>query len=98
MIRLPPKSTRTDTLFPYTTLFRSVDDDPCARIIAAGGFIILRMVHAVMFRRVEQEAPPARRVEADIDVLIGSDRQAQCAGEQGGAGPEVEEADRKSVV
>src|SRR3546814_13018028 len=26
MIRRPPKSTRTDTLFPYTTLFRS----PCA--------------------------------------------------------------------
>src|SRR3546814_14773746 len=24
MIRRPPKSTRTDTLFPYTTLFRSV--------------------------------------------------------------------------
>src|SRR3546814_18638933 len=23
MIRRPPKSTRTDTLFPYTTLFRS---------------------------------------------------------------------------
>src|SRR3546814_12947307 len=23
MIRLPPSSTRTDTLFPYTTLFRS---------------------------------------------------------------------------
>src|SRR3546814_20197635 len=31
MIRRPPRSTRTDTLFPYTTLFRSVslrvDDD-----------------------------------------------------------------------
>src|SRR3546814_5443007 len=26
MIRRPPRSTRTDTLFPYTTLFRS--DDP----------------------------------------------------------------------
>src|SRR3546814_9110139 len=26
MIRLPPRSTRTDTLFPYTTLFRSGDD------------------------------------------------------------------------
>src|SRR3546814_5585232 len=26
MIRRPPRSTRTDTLFPYTTLFRSVDD------------------------------------------------------------------------
>src|SRR3546814_20243144 len=25
MIRRPPKSTRTDTLFPYTTLFRSLD-------------------------------------------------------------------------
>src|SRR3546814_16431559 len=24
MIRLPPRSTRTDTLFPYTTLFRSI--------------------------------------------------------------------------
>src|SRR3546814_14953759 len=26
MIRRPPKSTRTDTLFPYTTLSRSVGD------------------------------------------------------------------------
>src|SRR3546814_7615258 len=25
MIRRPPRSTRTDTLFPYTTLFRSTD-------------------------------------------------------------------------
>src|SRR3546814_6856928 len=29
MIRRPPRSTRTDTLFPYTTLFRSVQ--PAAR-------------------------------------------------------------------
>src|SRR3546814_17249800 len=27
MIRLPPRSTRTDTLFPYTTLFRSEDEE-----------------------------------------------------------------------
>src|SRR3546814_822592 len=26
MIRRPPRSTRTDTLFPYTTLFRSLDE------------------------------------------------------------------------
>src|SRR3546814_6808141 len=26
MIRRPPRSTRTDTLFPYTTLFRSICD------------------------------------------------------------------------
>src|SRR3546814_5149487 len=25
MIRRPPRSTRTDTLFPYTTLFRSIE-------------------------------------------------------------------------
>src|SRR3546814_4106098 len=27
MIRRPPRSTRTDTLFPYTTLFRSAHDN-----------------------------------------------------------------------
>src|SRR3546814_1195375 len=26
MLRPPPRSTRTDTLFPYTTLFRSIHD------------------------------------------------------------------------
>src|SRR3546814_1609423 len=30
MIRRPPRSTRTDTLFPYTTLFRSLADDDAA--------------------------------------------------------------------
>src|SRR3546814_4039975 len=33
MIRRPPRSTRTDTLFPYTTLFRSTETWP-ARIAA----------------------------------------------------------------
>src|SRR3546814_3350493 len=31
MIRRPPRSTRTDTLFPYTTLFRSTRCCPAAR-------------------------------------------------------------------
>src|SRR3546814_13708994 len=30
MIRRPPRSTRTDTLFPYTTLFRSALQEPLA--------------------------------------------------------------------
>src|SRR3546814_1942353 len=30
MIRRPPRSTRTDTLFPYTTLFRSVPEHGAA--------------------------------------------------------------------
>src|SRR3546814_17874129 len=32
MIRRPPRSTRTDTLFPYTTLFRSVGAEVAIRI------------------------------------------------------------------
>src|SRR3546814_11600248 len=35
MIRRPPRSTRTDTLFPYTTLFRSL------------GLVVARHLHAV---------------------------------------------------
>src|SRR3546814_14582517 len=34
MRRRPPRSTRTDTLFPYTTLFRSTGDDD----VFPGGF------------------------------------------------------------
>src|SRR3546814_19600452 len=32
MIRRPPRSTRTDTLFPYTTLFRSLSGAPLAAL------------------------------------------------------------------
>src|SRR3546814_4553619 len=43
MIRRPPRSTRTDTLFPDTTLFRSEDvmigDDQQACRIAEGGVV-----------------------------------------------------------
>src|SRR3546814_2423035 len=36
MIRRPPRSTRTDTLFPYTTLFRSLFGDQCAHPVGRG--------------------------------------------------------------
>src|SRR3546814_9795246 len=36
MRRRPPRSTRTDTLFPYTTLFRSVDEVRPDLIVCAG--------------------------------------------------------------
>src|SRR3546814_20853126 len=35
MIRRPPRSTRTDTLFPYTTLFRSFDRPKALAVHAA---------------------------------------------------------------
>src|SRR3546814_2340080 len=44
MIRRPPRSTRTDTLFPYTTLFRSLLG------VAARG-------HRISTRKVIREAP-----------------------------------------
>src|SRR3546814_2380156 len=36
MLRRPPRSTRTDTLFPYTTLFRSAWTSalPCEKLLA----------------------------------------------------------------
>src|SRR3546814_13781868 len=42
MIRRPPRSTRTDTLFPYTTLFRSLSKIPEVEhffIIAGSGTV-----------------------------------------------------------
>src|SRR3546814_354362 len=38
MIRRPPRSTRTDTLFPYTTLFRSVIELSTAAALILGAF------------------------------------------------------------
>src|SRR3546814_4933119 len=53
MIRRPPRSTRTDTLFPYTTLFRSIryerrlhcgdrimSPDPLDAIAPAGNVVV----------------------------------------------------------
>src|SRR3546814_8323101 len=49
MIRRPPRSTRTDTLFPYTTLFRSSLNRKgvliCSRDAVAFGNIFCRLAH-----------------------------------------------------
>src|SRR3546814_17786300 len=39
MIRRPPRSTRTDTLFPYTTLFRSGHDGHTAILVGAARYL-----------------------------------------------------------
>src|SRR3546814_9162162 len=51
MIRRPPRSTRTDTLFPYTTLFRSLDRDE-AQTNTLGTF--LTKTKGVTLRRSEE--------------------------------------------
>src|SRR3546814_8875042 len=49
MIRRPPRSTRTDTLFPYTTLFRSLPGGivvvATAAAVAAGHRAVCRHRH-----------------------------------------------------
>src|SRR3546814_6081525 len=42
MIRRPPRSTRTDTLFPYTTLFRSVGRPPEHSGVGGGAAELVR--------------------------------------------------------
>src|SRR3546814_19444809 len=61
MIRRPPRSTRTDTLFPYTTLFRS---DLC--LASVGGQLdeqprLRRSAHAGNEDGLERLLPFARR-------------------------------------
>src|SRR3546814_3250557 len=41
MIRRPPRSTRTDTLFPYTTLFRSEIDQHRAPLELVGAVVLI---------------------------------------------------------
>src|SRR3546814_1558584 len=63
MIRRPPRSTRTDTLFPYTTLFRSNDspraDRPASR---AAGRESTTSVHPQATRRYGYAANPTAGV------------------------------------
>src|SRR3546814_2618645 len=54
MIRRPPRSTRTDTLFPYTTLFRSLaGHSPAHRPERRG------QAHRLQTGRASQDRPPA---------------------------------------
>src|SRR3546814_4936245 len=46
MIRRPPRSTRTDTLFPYTTLFRSVTETESKSGLTGWVLAIVRAMQA----------------------------------------------------
>src|SRR3546814_10995728 len=53
MIRRPPESTRTDTLFPYTTLFRSQDRQRNCQRRARADVQARRRMHARQRRIIE---------------------------------------------
>src|SRR3546814_19740068 len=52
MIRRPPRSTRTDTLFPYTTLFRS--DGDIGRIERGGCNLIEQRLEQMIITPIDQ--------------------------------------------
>src|SRR3546814_4541922 len=67
MIRRPPRSTRTDTLFPYTTLFRSEQF-----IARRHGDVALCMRRQLRMKRARRATGGARRafVFGEYDVVI----------------------------
>src|SRR3546814_7701894 len=48
MIRRPPISTRTDTLFPYTTLFRSGEDEMLRKWVGVAASVLALQSGAAM--------------------------------------------------
>src|SRR3546814_13118324 len=83
MIRLPPRSTRTDTLFPYTTLFRSVVDrhqhrdqrliyerfqDLCSSLIPRQPRRIVELQPHRIIRRILRDRDPLHLTEEKIAI------------------------------
>src|SRR3546814_5229454 len=98
MIRRPPRSTRTDTLFPYTTLFRSPPDLPNL-VLAPGsrglGDPRVGRTRAAHLRKLHEDPDHAwRRADANDPGRV-RDQAAGAAGT--GDGRPADDADRKST-
>src|SRR3546814_12686832 len=95
MIRRPPRSTRTDTLFPYTTLFRSLQAHHAWRrqahcLVLAGGAHVgeLLGLHRVDFEVVAAAVladhhafvDGAAGLDEDLAALFQESGIASCRG------------------
>src|SRR3546814_12382706 len=102
MIRRPPRSTRTDTLFPYTTLFRS----PLTTIRSNGAYQqITRWLHQTYQQNVvllqNISVSVSRGVAADASRRVKLGRRPACPRSPTSSlelEPDGYLADRKSVV
>src|SRR3546814_2851397 len=68
MIRRPPRSTRTDTLFPYTTLFRSAELLDGLRFDAWAALLAPDLSYRVPLRVTRSTADQARSVDRVIRI------------------------------
>src|SRR3546814_5272046 len=79
MIRRPPRSTRTDTLFPYTTLFRSGQTGIAAPLAAAliGGLLrhpeAIRRNDEALARLVIPDSGDADLLARMLDIANGQE-------------------------
>src|SRR3546814_12644012 len=82
MIRRPPRSTRTDTLFPYTTLFRSrhADRRPQDARGAAAAVTLRRPLAAALAAMLLAQCAPVQAESvvklpaAAVDPAVGASR------------------------
>src|SRR3546814_16249301 len=76
MIRLPPRSTRTDTLFPYTTLFLS----PC-EIILPGTPVYMNIVPESSYMEIPFDAGTvASGTVLTMDTGFNTSTEVRCYG------------------
>src|SRR3546814_9514289 len=69
MRRRPPRATRTDTLFPYTTLFRSQDQRLAERIDAAGSPIVVLLNKWELVDDAEERADVMYQVSEKLRLI-----------------------------
>src|SRR3546814_20805769 len=89
MIRRPPRSTRTDTLFPYTTLFRSqrlagarrADQQTALRDLAAEALELLRVAQELddLLQLLLGLVSAGDVVEGDATDLLGQQARLRLA-------------------
>src|SRR3546814_13889233 len=76
MIRRPPRSTRTDTLFPYTTLFRSQAVRQLSRLRGLGEAVVFTSTGQILAR-------------SELSLLMEFDRIPTAAIKEANAGQVV---------
>src|SRR3546814_20512359 len=83
MVRLPPRSTRTNTLFPYTTLFQALDAIQSDQSTVMAGVFLETADHALvddLTTRCEfkqHAAPPGSRATDPSPSPVTQDNRAR---------------------